>query len=346
MSVLVTTYNYARFLPDAVASVLGQEGVDVDLLVIDDASTDGTEAVSEQLIRDSRVRVVRHEQNRGHIPSVNEGFDALEGDYVVKLDADDLLAPGALARAVDLLEARPEVGFVSGRPVHFSSEPPRPSSATSKSWTVWSGADWVARRCASGYNTISQPEVTMRASVLRAAGPRPESLPHTSDLALWLQMAMLADVGRINGPPQGYYRVHDNSMQRTTNAGHLFDLQARRDAFDYTLAWSRTLDPPALADADALLATARRTIAGQALDRACRAYDRGRTDELDIDEIVQFALDTSPDAERLPQWGALNRRRRVGAQYAKYTPPFVGRAVLRRASEQIADRRWERTGLR
>ncbi len=346
MSVLITSYNYARFLPSAVASVLGQDGVDVDVLVIDDASSDDTEAVSARVALDPRVRVVRHEQNRGHISSVNEGLAALEGDYVVKLDADDLVAPGALARAVDLLEARPDVGFVSGRPVHFTSEPPPMASAAARSWTVWPGAEWVARRCASGYNTISQPEVVMRASVLRAAGPRPESLPHTSDLALWLQMAMLADVGRINGPPQGYYRVHENSMQRTTNAGHLFDLQGRRDAFDYTLAWAQTLDPPVLPAAEALLVTARRTIAGQALDQACRAYDRGRTAELDVDELVRFALETSPDATRLPQWSALNRRRLVGARYARYAPPFVGRAVLRRASEEIADRRWERTGLR
>ena len=86
VSVLITSYNYARFLPNAVASVLDRGGVDVDVLVIDDASSDDTEAVSEQLVRDPRVRVIRHEQNRGHIPSVNEGFDALEGEYLVKLD--------------------------------------------------------------------------------------------------------------------------------------------------------------------------------------------------------------------------------------------------------------------
>ncbi|MGZ4709722.1 MAG: glycosyltransferase family 2 protein, partial [Acidimicrobiales bacterium] len=85
VSVLITSYNYARFLPTAVDSVLNQSGVDVDVLVIDDASTDETPEVSEHLTRDTRVRVLRHEQNRGHIPSVNEGLDALEGDYVVKL---------------------------------------------------------------------------------------------------------------------------------------------------------------------------------------------------------------------------------------------------------------------
>ncbi len=93
---LITSHNYARFLTGAVDSVLSQHGVDVDVLVIDDASTDDTVEVSDRLTRDPRVRVRRHEQNRGHIPSVNEGLDALDGQYIVKLDADDLLAPGAL----------------------------------------------------------------------------------------------------------------------------------------------------------------------------------------------------------------------------------------------------------
>ncbi|MGZ4704104.1 MAG: glycosyltransferase family 2 protein [Acidimicrobiales bacterium] len=346
VSVLITSYNYARFLPTAVDSVLNQSGVDVDVLVIDDASTDETPEVSEHLTRDTRVRVLRHEQNRGHIPSVNEGLDALEGDYVVKLDADDLLAPGALARATDLLEARPEVGFVSGRPMHFTATPPRRPAAAARSWTIWPGTDWLAQRCASGYNTISQPEVTMRASVLRAAGPRPESLPHTSDLALWLQMAVLADVGRVNGPPQGYYRVHADSMQRTAHTGHLFDLQARRDAFEYTFAWARTSGAPTLPHAEALLATARRALAAQALDRACRAYERGRTGEVEVDDLRQFALDVWPSAPELPQWRALARRRAVGAAQAPRVPAFVARALLRRSAETIGEWRWQRTGVR
>ena len=345
MSVLVTTYNYARFLPAAVESVLAQDGVEVDVLVIDDASTDDTPEVSNRLTADRRVRVRRHDENRGHLRSVNEGLDALEGEYVVKLDADDMLAPGALARATDLLEARPEVGFVSGRPMHFTATPPRRPGSRTRSWTLWPGADWLAQRCASGYNTISQPEVVMRASTLRAVGPRPESLPHTSDLAQWLQMAVVADVGRVNGPAQGFYRVHADSMQRTTHAGHLFDLQARRDAFEYTFAWAEA-SGATLPHAAALLATARRALAAQALDRACRAYERGRTEEVEVDELRRFALEVWPSAEELPQWRALARRRSVGAEQAPRVPAFVARALLRRSAETIGEWRWQRTGVR
>ena len=64
----------------------------------------------------------------------------------------------------------------------------------------------------------------MRTAFLRRALPIRAELPHTSDMHLWMQLAAMGDVGRINGPAQGYYRVHDASMQRTVNAGTFFDL--------------------------------------------------------------------------------------------------------------------------
>ena len=64
----------------------------------------------------------------------------MDGEYLVKLDADDLLAPGSLARATALLEAHPEVGFVTGRPMHFTTEPAhRPTRTPPVSWTVEDG---------------------------------------------------------------------------------------------------------------------------------------------------------------------------------------------------------------
>src|SRR5689334_2494944 len=68
VSVVIPCYNYGRYLPDAVASALDQTGVDVDVLVVDDASTDGSAEVALELAReDERVDVLLHEENRGHI---------------------------------------------------------------------------------------------------------------------------------------------------------------------------------------------------------------------------------------------------------------------------------------
>jgi hypothetical protein len=344
VSVVVPAYNYAHYLTACVNSIVGQQGVDVDVLIIDDCSTDDTPEVSAALARrHPQVRVIRHEVNRGHIDTYNEGLLQIDGTYSVLLSADDRLPAGALARATALMEARPEVAMVYGRPVHFTDEPParHERGGFIRSWSVWSGHDWIARCCAQGYNVVSNPEVVMRTAPMQDAGGLKKELPHTGDLELWLQLAARGGVGRVNGPAQGYYRVHAKSMQRTVYNGVLVDLQGRRDAFD------RTFAGPAgeLADANALHDSARRALAGQALDRACRAYDRGRTTEVDVDALVGFALDVWPAAAGLPAWRALDRRRRVGPERAARTPAFVGRALVRRAGEAARDVRWQHTGL-
>ena len=110
VSVVVPCYNYARYLRDAVDSVLSQEGVDVDVLIVDDYSSDGSAEVASSLAAgDERVRVIVHGQNVGHIATYNEGLASVAGDYVVLLSADDMLTPGALAGATSLMEARPNV---------------------------------------------------------------------------------------------------------------------------------------------------------------------------------------------------------------------------------------------
>lgn len=342
VSVVVPCYNYGRFLRQCVESVVTQSGVVVDVLIVDDASTDSTAEVAAAIsAADPRVSVLRHEHNRGHIDTFNDGLGAVEGEYVVKLDADDMLPPGALARATALLEEHPSVGFVYGRPAHFTGIRPPIARTRVRSWTVWPGREWIEQRCHRGFNCISNPEVVMRASVMREVGLHRHALPHTSDLDMWLRLAAVSEVGRVNGSHQGWYRVHADSFQRTIHAGPMIDLRGRRDAFAWAFAGPAGLLP----GADHLHATARRVIAGQALDRACRAYDRGRTDEVPVEELIEFARDLWPNAPHLQQWRALQMRRRVGPERARCTPRFVVRAAVRRAGETLARWRWQRTGL-
>jgi hypothetical protein len=339
---VVPSYNYARFLPDCVRSALTQERVDVNVVIVDDCSVDDTPRVTAELELDPRVSVIRNERNRGMIPSVNEGLAHVDSEYVVKLDADDLLASGALARATAALDALPSVAFVYGQPLHFSGAVPVRSESPAKSWTVWSGHEWLARRCRSGRQVISQPEVVMRTSAARRAGEvRADLGPMASDLHFWLTLASIGDVGRVNGTIQGYYRVHDASMQRTVCAGELVTLRARRDAFDAVLEAAK----PTLAGADVLRATARRSLASEALRHVCHAYDRGHAeDPAELDAFVAFALETWPAARQLREWRALEHRKSVGARWAPRHPRFIADAVLRRAGADIARWRWLRTG--
>src|SRR6516164_9433107 len=100
IDVFIPCYNYGGFLYQSVNSVLSQVGVDVRALVIDDASPDNTAEVASALAReDSRVTVIRHSTNKGHINTYNEGIEWASADYMLLLPADDYLLPGALRRA-------------------------------------------------------------------------------------------------------------------------------------------------------------------------------------------------------------------------------------------------------
>jgi hypothetical protein len=130
-------------------------------------------------------------------------------------------------------------------------------------------------------------------------------------------------------------------MQRTINAGKLQDLRARLGAFESILG-VRDREIP---DADRLLTTARRRIAAEAIDEACRAFDRGRTGTEPVEEYIAFALKAYSEATSLPQWRSVKRRERIGARWSPRWPPFLLAAVLRRAREEIESARWWRSGI-
>src|ERR1700738_1157211 len=124
VDVVIPCYNYARYLRGCVQSVLSQPGVDVRVLVIDDASSDETPELGLELAAsDSRVNFRRHDTNKGHIATYNEGLiDWSTADYTVLLSADDLLAPGSLSRAVGIMDGNANIGMVYGSTVHFERE--------------------------------------------------------------------------------------------------------------------------------------------------------------------------------------------------------------------------------
>ena len=226
VTVVVPCYNYGRYLEDSVGSLLSQSEVEVRVVIIDDASPDGSAHIAERIAqRDSRVSLIRHETNAGHIATYNEGLGATQSEFVALLSADDLLTPGALGRATALMRAFPSVGFTYGRPVVFQGEVPPPARTKARTWTVWKGSDWIADRCRIGRNAIWAPEAVMRTSVLKEAGLFDAEHPHSGDLDLWLRMARISDVGLISGADQGWYREHLASMSRTTFAGQITDLK-------------------------------------------------------------------------------------------------------------------------
>jgi Glycosyl transferase family 2 len=111
VSVLLAAHDDASFLREAVDSVLGQTLGDLELIVVDDASTDGTQALLDE-IEDDRLRVVRNEEQAGLASSLNRGLDLARGRYLARLDADDVALPERLERQVERLRAEPRAAVV------------------------------------------------------------------------------------------------------------------------------------------------------------------------------------------------------------------------------------------
>ena len=342
VSVVVPCYRYGRFLPDCVRSVLDQEGVDVRVLIIDDASPDDSAAVAARLAaEEERVEVRVHEVNRGHIATYNEGLlEWADGDYSVLISADDMLTPGSLARAIAVLEEHPNVGFVYAHAIDWDDSGPKPPARLQAAGaTTWSGREWLRSVCKLGYTVVSGPAVVVRTALQHQVGGYLPELPHTGDVEMWMRLAAHADVAYLAGADQAYYRIHGTQM--TVQRVPLVDLRQRKAAYDALFAAHADRIP----NAGRLAAMANREMAKQALWQACRAYERRRMDSTPIDELVEFAHATYPKADRLPEAFGLRWRRLVGPQVCPYLQPLMVSAVHRRLRRELWFRRWARQGI-
>lgn len=338
VDVVVPCYNYGRFLPACVRSIVSQAGVDTRILIIDDSSTDNSCEVGKQLADTHKnVEFRRHEVNAGHIATYNEGLlEWSTSKYVVLLSADDMLSPGALHRATHIMEEEPGVSMVYGKALHFSEEAELPLVSNKKAPVgQYSGEDWIERRCRAGYNVISSPEVVIRGSAQRKVGGYRPELPHTGDLEMWLRLAAVGAIGHVRRVPQAFYRVHQESMMRTRFSQNVVDLRQRKAAFESFFSHH-----PHLPGKNRLQATVNRTLAREALWDACRAYDRNRLDNGCAMELRDFALNTYAGAHTLSEYSALRRREILGARLCQRTQIFLFSAAARRIARW--PQRWRR----
>ena len=342
VSVAIPCYNYGRYLGECVASVLEQTGVDVRVLIIDDASTDDSAAVAAALAAaDARIECRVHAVNQGHIRTYNEGLQWASGTYTVLLSADDALTPGALQRACALLDAHANVGFVYGRALVFRDDRPRPRPQTEPGrCRIWPGREWFELRCRMTECCLHSPEAVVRTSVLRQLGGFREELPHAGDLEMWMRLALHADVGYIAGTHQAYYRDHLQSMHRQRYGTVFADLVQVRAAFEVLFRDYGQV----IADRSRLEDIVKRTLARRALRAACREYDRGRPASRDAAALEALAMATYSAADALGEMRGLQRRKRLGPALCRILQPFTA-MTAQRVYGALRRRRLHRQGL-
>lgn len=343
VTVVIPCYNYGHYLPGAVRSALDQRDIDVDVIIVDDASPDGSAQIAREMAAgDERIRVVSHERNAGHIRTYNDGLARADGDFVTLVSADDLIATDALTRSAALMDAFPSVGLVYGRVETFDEVVPESRSSSATGWYVWPGDEWAESVFAAGSNVIKSPEAVVRRTVMQSTGLYDPAHPHAGDLQMWLRIAAVADIGYVAGCTQAFYRQHANNMHAAVFGtdqvhGMMTDLRHRLDAF--------TTAAEAFSDGSDLTDRVRRAEGREAMDLAARAYVWGLTESWPVEELIAFAYECDPGVGDTPAGRALRRRQRWGRRLSRKNPFFIVRERLLRRQDVERARRIERSGL-
>ena len=233
VSVLLPTYDRARYLAAAVESVLGQTFRDLELIVVDDGSTDGTDRVLAG-IADRRVRIVRR-PHAGCPAALNAGLAAAHGRHIARIDSDDVWLPDLLAELIPLLDARPEVGMVYARceGMYFDGTP----SGTTRGGPLRHPADAFCSLLYANY-TPSIATVYRRACLERV-GTYDERLAYAEDWDLALRIARHFPVVFVD-------RILARIREHPGNATAPFPAILRKRTSEYARVLDKAFAEPAL----------------------------------------------------------------------------------------------------
>lgn len=215
VSVLIPTYNYARFLPQAIESVLTQGFGDFELIIGDDNSNDASaEIIRSYAARDSRIRFSIHEQNLGMVENWNWCLAQAKGVYIKYLFGDDFLyTTDALERLVGLIEAKPGIDLAaSARTVVDDNSSPVQVWDDMEAEGILDG-ERVAFACLKTYrNLIGEPSVVLFRREKAGRGFDP-SFRQAVDLELWLHLLHQGGDVAYTRTPLCAFRRH--SQQQT-----------------------------------------------------------------------------------------------------------------------------------
>jgi len=187
VSVLMSTYNRADQLRGAVESVLAQEAVRFELLIVNDCSNDGTADLLAVFDGDERIRIFENATNRGLPASLNRAIDESRAQLLARIDDDDRWNdPQKLSRQLQWLEAHPDTvllgtGYIdeAGRTIHNPA------------------GDRAIRRQLLWRCPFCHPSVVMRKAAVEEAGGFDETLPYAEDWDLWLRMGQLGRLANL-----------------------------------------------------------------------------------------------------------------------------------------------------
>ena len=217
VSIIIPCHNYAHFLPEAVASVVAQTYTDWEIIIVDDGSTDETLQTAQRLMahyRDRRIRLFQ-QPDCGPATARNTGVRHAAGQYLLHLDADDMLAPTMLARTTAILQDHPGVGVVYSGIQLFGQD-----------WHFWPSVPFDPHVLA--LENIIPPHSLVRRIAWQQAGGFDPTMPHYEDWEFWMRVIAAGWGGWHIQEPLVYYRRHGRNMSLTPRSiAYDWDARAR-----------------------------------------------------------------------------------------------------------------------
>ena len=181
VSVLMSVYNGQPYLSESIESILVQDFQDIEFLIVDDCSTDDSLAtIEEAAARDCRIRVLRNEQNIGLTKSLNRGLSEARGEFVARIDADDISDAARLSRQVAAMSKAPDL-IVTGTVMRLIDAEGQETGRTEAFDCHTLPAQLFF------FNSITHSSVMFRRAPIQALGGYDESLVRAQDYDLWLK---------------------------------------------------------------------------------------------------------------------------------------------------------------
>lgn len=212
VTIAIPTYNSARYLEETIDAVMRQTFTDWELVIVDDASTDGTASILGKLpsiLHDPRVRVFHNDHNLRMVGNWNAAVSRSRGRFLKLLCADDILVPDCIDRQVRALDAHPSAVVASGARVIINSRGKRLFVRNGIGRTgLYPGRAMIRRSIMSGTNIIGDPvNVMWRRSAMEEVGIFDPSVVYCTDVEYWMRLLSVGDL-YYDAEPVGFYRIH------------------------------------------------------------------------------------------------------------------------------------------
>jgi glycosyltransferase involved in cell wall biosynthesis len=194
VSVVLAVYNTEHYVREAIDSILGQTFEDFEFIIVNDGSTDGTTDILTSY-EDPRIVLLHNERNVGVTRALNRGLARARGEYIARMDPDDISMPRRLEKQVSFLDTHPRVGLLGSRICVLQQRTGR--TYTFDNPPTNAQCQWYLLLD----NPIAHPAAMMRREVLERAGGRyDERLPSAIDHELFSRMALLCELANLSEP--------------------------------------------------------------------------------------------------------------------------------------------------